>query len=916
MANENENKYAGLEALGQFLTNLHGVFAPKNHSHTVDSAMSSTSTNPVQNKVIDAEFDAVSTAMGILEAEIDKKSDAGHNHNTAYDTKGAASSALSEAKEYVDTVASGKASTEHNHDDDYDAIGAANTALASAKGYTDTKVNGLASTSSVNTSISTHNTSTTAHGDIRELITTLSTNVQTQLDAKVPANRTVNGKALSSNITLSASDVGADAAGTAETKSNDAYISSVNYTDEAINAVALGFEQILAGMYGDDYDAGSNTIPTIREISDSSATKVKNDLLNGAGTAYDTLKELGDLIVDNADAIDVLEDIASGKADATHTHAIADVTGLQSALDGKAASSHGTHVSYSTTAPVMDGTASVGTASTVARSDHKHPTDTSRASKTEFDSHTSDTTVHITSTERTNWNAAKTHADSAHAPSDAEKNQNAFSNVTVGSTTIAADSATDTLTLVAGTNVTITPDATNDKITINVPIASGTQAGATIVYPAASCTTFSSDSGTVTPLAVQKGAELFAITRPPKRNTSNPANPGAAGTCTTNNIVRWLNTAGDVQDSKITIEDVTNTRDTSKTANVLVIPAEGGKKMVYGYCTDQVDGTSFIGGVFDADATSYPYAQGLAIGGTSGNLLWKGSRVIDASCIGEYANKYTLPAATSSTLGGVKVGSNITNSSGTISLTKANVTSALGYTPPTTDTNTTYTFATGDSNGQIKITPSGGSAQNVSVKGLGTAAYTASTAYATAAQGTLASNAMPKSGGTFTGAVTYTTLSGGNITSSGTITGAKVYGAVYNDYAELFPRGEETEPGDLIALDLNSEEEKYIKARENSMVVGVHSNEFSHLIGGEIPPEGIDFVEYNLPKYIPVGLMGRCHVKVVGKVFKGEFICPSSIPGVGCSYNPSCEGLTEIVGRAVENKDDDGIGLVKIVLGR
>jgi hypothetical protein len=33
----------------------------------------------------------------------------------------------------------------------------------------------------------------------------------------------------------------------------------------------------------------------------------------------------------------------------------------------------------------MDGTASVGTASTVARSDHKHPTDTSRASQADLD---------------------------------------------------------------------------------------------------------------------------------------------------------------------------------------------------------------------------------------------------------------------------------------------------------------------------------------------------------------------------------------------------------------------------------------------------------------------------------------------------------------------------------------------------
>ena len=48
----------------------------------------------------------------------------------------------------------------------------------------------------------------------------------------------------------------------------------------------------------------------------------------------------------------------------------------------------------------------------------------------------------------------------------AEVNQNAFSNVTVGSTTIAADSKTDTLTIAAGNNITLTPDATNDKITI------------------------------------------------------------------------------------------------------------------------------------------------------------------------------------------------------------------------------------------------------------------------------------------------------------------------------------------------------------------------------------------------------------------------------------------------------------------
>lgn len=45
------------------------------------------------------------------------------------------------------------------------------------------------------------------------------------------------------------------------------------------------------------------------------------------------------------------------------------------------------------------------------------------------------------------------------------------------------------------------------------------------------------------------------------------------------------------------------------------------------------------------------------------------------------------------------------------------------------NTNTTYTIASGDANGQIKVTPSSGDAYNVDIKGLGTAAYTASTAY-------------------------------------------------------------------------------------------------------------------------------------------------------------------------------------------
>ena len=76
--------------------------------------------------------------------------------------------------------------------------------------------------------------------------------------------------------------------------------------------------------------------------------------------------------------------------------------------------------------------------------------------------------------------------------------------------------------------------------------------------------------------------------------------------------------------------------------------------------------------------------------------------------------KYTLPTASAWTLGGVKIGSNITVSSGTISLTKANVTSALGYTPPTTDTKYTLPTANSSTLGGVKLSDSTNSTSSTS----------------------------------------------------------------------------------------------------------------------------------------------------------------------------------------------------------
>jgi hypothetical protein len=97
------------------------------------------------------------------------------------------------------------------------------------------------------------------------------------------------------------------------------------------------------------------------------------------------------------------------------------------------------------------------------------------------------TNLYLTSAERTKLSGIAT---------GAEVNQNAFSNVAVsGQTTVAADAKTDTLTLVAGTGVTLTTDAATDSITI---AASGSSSNSFETIAVAGQSSVVADSGTDT----------------------------------------------------------------------------------------------------------------------------------------------------------------------------------------------------------------------------------------------------------------------------------------------------------------------------------------------------------------------------------------------------------------------------------
>lgn len=94
-------------------------------------------------------------------------------HATSADSANRANNAAQATKD-----ASGNVIT-----DTYETKADSQTKLDSAKSYTDTKVSGLASTSTIDNKISTHNSSTSAHNDIRDLINGLTTRLNTLADS-------------------------------------------------------------------------------------------------------------------------------------------------------------------------------------------------------------------------------------------------------------------------------------------------------------------------------------------------------------------------------------------------------------------------------------------------------------------------------------------------------------------------------------------------------------------------------------------------------------------------------------------------------------------------------------------------------------------------------------------------------------
>ena len=127
--------------------------------------------------------------------------------------------------------------------------------------------------------------------------------------------------------------------------------------------------------------------------------------------------------------------------------------------------------------------------------------------------------------------------------------------------------------------------------------------------------------------------------------------------------------------------------------------------------------------------------------------------------------------------------------------------------------------------------------------------------------------------------------------------------ANFADLAEKYTGDEAYEPGTVVIFG-GDEELTLTDKKGDRRVAGVISTNPGYLMNNDL--EGDTAIE--------LALTGRVPCKVIGKVQKGDMLVTSAIPGYAIVDNDPKLGT--VIGKAVGTKDDDGRGVVEVVVGR
>lgn len=159
-----------------------------------------------------------------------------------------------------------------------------------------------------------------------------------------------------------------------------------------------------------------------------------------------------------------------------------------------------------------------------------------------------------------------------------------------------------------------------------------------------------------------------------------------------------------------------------------------------------------------------------------------------------------------------------------------------------------------------------------------------------------------------------------------TISAGRVYNAVYNDFAETFEKNNKNEiasPGTLIALNPDTGKYEICDGFENKCVVGVQSNSYAYLAGGNRINNTQDIIDLE-NEYFTVAVSGKVWVNVVSEnedclnchINPGDLLTSSKIKGKACQSKYLVQGT--IIGKALTKpkyfEDDKQLKVLMLVM--
>jgi hypothetical protein len=142
----------------------------------------------------------------------------------------------------------------------------------------------------------------------------------------------------------------------------------------------------------------------------------------------------------------------------------------------------------------------------------------------------------------------------------------------------------------------------------------------------------------------------------------------------------------------------------------------------------------------------------------------------------------------------------------------------------------------------------------------------------------------------------------GLMTGNWSLVGSSRFEATYADLAEYYEADAEYEVGTVMILGGEKEVTQSTEHNTNK-IAGVISNTAAFTMNQDCP--GIAAC---------IALVGRIPVKVIGKVSKGDMLVASAIPGYAIVEKDPKIGT--VLGKAIEDKNNDGKGLIEVLVGK